>query len=983
LVLHGQPSSLNQAIISHGYHWDTILLTCERASDLQEFLPACRHVSRRIGLVVTDATEAHTAMQPGVDFVVAKGIETAGRVGTLSSTALTEQLLAFSTIPVWIWGGTDLPAAGMQLPEGVAGLILDWQLALLSESSVSQRLRFRLQHFQSNDTCLVRLGERHSLRVSASLARAAVDELQSLSLAKEQTSVSAITAICDRVDSDLDPALIGLDATYAKRIASEAGSLSKVLGRFKLAANRNTSSDKPTPAQPPLDIAIVGLGCLMPGATSIDQFWTNILEKRDLVQQVPADQFEIERWYDPDRKARDKTLGKWGGFLGDIPFNPLKYGIPPAALTSIEPGQLLALEVVEQALGDAGYLEANPHRERTSVVFGVSGGMGDLGQNYIVRSLLPQFLEKPDTALWEQLPEWTEDSFPGILPNVISGRISNRFDLGGENYTVDAACASSLAAVHLACRGLADGSSDLVICGGCDLVQGPFAYLCFSKAGALSPTGRSRVFDRDADGIAISEGLAAVVLKRLTDAERDGDRIYAVIRAVAGSSDGRNRGLTAPHPQGQLRALRRAYEMAGISPSTVELFEAHGTGTPVGDATEIESLSALLQEGAWQPGQAAVGSVKSIIGHTKSTAGVAGLIKAALALHHRIVPPTIHVHHPIVSSDSPLYVNADVRPWIRGAQPRRAGVSAFGFGGTNFHAVLEEHHGALPEKQRPTISHWPAELFLFSAQTVAQLCQRLRATAETLRKLSDLPNPVALSDLAYTLFLRSVEKQEESDWPCLAVVSSSIEQLVEQLTRSVDALQSGQPGKPNESLPREVYFRTGQASGVPVAVLFPGQGAQFPGMVQDLAIAFGEVSASFEQADSVLNGAFDRPLSRYVFPPAAFNDQQRTADLEQLQATQVAQPALGAAGLGLYRLLRNFGVRPSAAAGHSYGELVALCVAGSLSQSDLYRLSWARDGGVSAIIHHDRHCLTRWRSGHDGQRAGRARANPHLLRRAE
>ncbi|MBI4578847.1 MAG: nitronate monooxygenase, partial [Planctomycetes bacterium] len=453
-------------------------------------------------------------------------------------------------------------------------------------------------------------------------------------------------------------------------------------------ATAATASDR-TP--PPLDIAIVGMSCLLPGAKNLREFWNNVLAGRDAVSEVPPDRFNADDYYDADRSARDKCNSKWGGFLPDVVFDPLKYGIPPAAVPNIEPVQLLALEMIDQALRDAGYDGRNPYRERTSIILGAGGGMGELGTSYGVRSMLPRFVKNIGKDVWDALPEWTEDSFPGFLLNVIAGRAANRFDCGGVNYTVDAACASSLAAVYLACRELTDGTSDMVVTGGVDTMQHPFAFMAFAKTGALSPRGRSRTFDAGADGIAISEGLAAVVLKRREDAERDGDPIYAVIRGVAGGSDGRSKSMTAPCAHGQTRTVQRAYAQAGFSPATVELFEAHGTGTPLGDQTECEALSALLTREGAAPRSIAIGSVKSMIGHTKCAAGVVGLMKAALAISHRVLPPTIHVEQPNAKgglATGPLYVNSELRPWLRGRHPRRAGISAFGFGGSNFHAII-------------------------------------------------------------------------------------------------------------------------------------------------------------------------------------------------------------------------------------------------------------------------------------------------------
>ncbi|HLC21431.1 MAG TPA: beta-ketoacyl synthase N-terminal-like domain-containing protein, partial [Candidatus Methylomirabilis sp.] len=371
----------------------------------------------------------------------------------------------------------------------------------------------------------------------------------------------------------------------------------------------------------PSDIAIIGMSCILPKAPHLQAYWRNILNKVNAITEIPADRWDWTRYYDPDPKAKDKVYSKWGGFLDDVPFDPMSYGMPPSSLSSIEPLHLLTLEAVRAALKDAGYLDRPFDRERVSVILGTGLG-GDLGQLYGFRSFMPHFLgdsaSEMLTRLDDRLPQWTEDSFAGILPNVAAGRVANRFDLGGVNYTVDAACASSLAAVFLAVKELEGRTSDMVVVGGADTLQSPFSFLCFSKTYALSRSGQCRTFDEKADGIVISEGIGILILKRLADAERDGDRIYAVIKGVGGASDGRDKGLTAPRPEGQVRALRRAYAKAGVSPSTIGLIEAHGTGTVVGDRTELQSLSRVFEEANAAPQSCAIGSVKSMIGHTKN-----------------------------------------------------------------------------------------------------------------------------------------------------------------------------------------------------------------------------------------------------------------------------------------------------------------------------------------------------------------------------
>lgn len=381
---------------------------------------------------------------------------------------------------------------------------------------------------------------------------------------------------------------------------------------------------EPVAEGPGTRIAITGIGTILPGAAELSAYWENILDRVDAIQEVPERRWDWRRYFDPDRDARDKTYSKWGGFIDEVTFDPLHYGIPPNSMPSIEPLQLLALEVVRAALENAGFKDGvipDPEiRRKTCVIIGVGGGAGPMGQRYAVRSSLPAIEGRIPETSDARLPEWTEDSFPGILLNVIAGRVANRFDLGGVNFTVDAACGSSLAAVMMASRELESGAASMAIVGGVDSFQNPFDFIAFSKTRALSPRGRCRTFDAGADGIAISEGLAVMVMRPLEAAEAAGDRIFAVLRGVAGASDGRDLSLTAPRPEGQQETLRRAYDRAGISPGTVSLVEAHGTGTVVGDRTEIESLSAVFAEARSDLQYCGVGSVKSMIGHTKDTA---------------------------------------------------------------------------------------------------------------------------------------------------------------------------------------------------------------------------------------------------------------------------------------------------------------------------------------------------------------------------
>jgi acyl transferase domain-containing protein/NAD(P)H-dependent flavin oxidoreductase YrpB (nitropropane dioxygenase family)/NAD(P)-dependent dehydrogenase (short-subunit alcohol dehydrogenase family)/acyl carrier protein len=686
-------------------------------------------------------------------------------------------------------------------------------------------------------------------------------------------------------------------------------------------------------------IAIVGMACHLPGAADLVQYWSSILRRHDAIEEVPSDRWPSALFYDPDPKAPDRSVSKWGGFMGPIRFDPLTYGTPPASLSAIEPVQLILMEVTRKALADAGYDRRPFAREKTAVILGFPSGILDLAQSYITRCLTELELNRMpglDPAVREQLmdhirrtvPELTEDSFPGILGNVAAGRLANRFDLAGPNFTVDAACACSLAGLQAAIQELRYGTSDMALLGAAETGQTIFSYLLFSKTGALSPSGRCRPFDAGADGIAISEGVAMLVLKRLADAERDGDRIYSVLRSVGASSDGRERSLTAPAVRGQTRAVLRAYERLEFSPSSVELVEAHGTGTVLGDRTETETLRTILQSGGSRAQSCALGSVKSQIGHTKGTAGLAGLIKVALALHHRILPPTLveDAAPALRDRSSPLYLNTRARPWFHAdSSPRRAGVSAFGFGGTNFHAVVEEYG-----KHSTALQDRPAELFVFRAASRGELASQL---TELERRLAEV-GQVRLVELAEALSGEAAKRHGDSR---LAIVAKDLEGLRAQLTAAASKLSRNEPFSPVEP----VAFGEAPTPGS-LAFLFPGQGSQYLNMLGELALCFPLVREVFEAADLVLNGALPKRLTEVVFPPPAYSPSEETEQSRILNQTWFAQPAMGAAGWALFSLLKEAGIEPDVVAGHSYGEYVALCAAGTLSFSELMRVSEQR-----------------------------------------
>jgi len=720
--------------------------------------------------------------------------------------------------------------------------------------------------------------------------------------------------------------------------ASEATLDAMVRGRDELrasaTASRQSQDAKPqdTADEP---IAIVGMGAMFPEAPSLEAFWRLLRTAKDAVKDVPASHWSVADYYDADPHAPDKTYAKRGAFLAPHAFDPTEFGIPPSILEATDTSQLLGLVVARMALEDAGYGEGRAwDRSRASVILGVTGtqelviALGSrLGHPKWKKALLEAGI---DEALASEVVErigreyvgWQESSFPGLLGNVVAGRIANRLDLGGTNCVLDAACASSLAAVHLAVLELRARTSDLVLTGGVDCLNDIFMHMCFSKTPALSPTGDVRPFSDQADGTLLGEGLGMVALKRLSDAERDGDRVYACIVGVGTASDGRAKSVYAPLPAGQARALRAAYAQAKVRPREIGLLEAHGTGTKAGDLAEVEALRTVYREDSSDPAWCALGTVKSQLGHTKAAAGAAGMMKAALALHHKVLPPTLKVDRPHPSmqiEESPFAISGEAQPWISDAGKKRlAGVSSFGFGGSNFHVVMAEQG---TERALPA---WDGsiELVALSAPDAAGIA----AQAKDLLALSDAHRPAGVARARETFDVRRPHR-------LLAVVTTGsdlralLEPALARITSAPEtAFQLSADGD-------TVTYGVGPKAGS-VALLFPGQGAQHVGMLRELACIFPELLEPL---------AAHPDLGRAIYPLATFDEAVRERRETALTRTDVAQPAIGLVSRGLHDLLtRRFGIQPAFAAGHSYGELVALHAAGVLTAEGLDRASRAR-----------------------------------------
>jgi acyl transferase domain-containing protein len=683
-------------------------------------------------------------------------------------------------------------------------------------------------------------------------------------------------------------------------------------------------------------IAIVGMAGVFPGAPDVHRYWQNILAKVDATGDPPPE-WEAELYLDADAKTDDHPYCVRGGYLGPLAeFSPSELGVMPSSVDGTEPDHFLALRAAHEALLDAGITPGSIDGTRTEVIVGrgtyVNRGNTTVVQHAVMLDQVlrilkqlhpehtPEELAEIRKGLKASLPPFHAETAAGLVPNIITGRIANRLDCMGPNYIVDAACASSIVAVDHAMRDLLGGRCDVAIAGGVHASTPPPIVTIFCQLKAISPKGRIRPFSEDADGTLLGEGAGMVVLKRLEDAERDGDRIYAVLRGVGVASDGRAVGLLAPRLEGEELALRRAYDEAGVAPASVGLIEAHGTATTVGDAVEVEALGRVFGGRRGALPRCALGSVKSMVGHLMPASGIAGLIKTALALHHRVLPPTVCDRpNPKLGLDrTDFYLNTEARPWIHaGPEPRRAGVNAFGFGGINAHAVLEEYVGPAPAPAS-SLRDWDSELFLVTAASR----EALAGEADALRATLESATGAALRDLAYTL--NTTRPLQASR---LAIVASSVEELRAKLERAAKKLRD-----PRTKRIREVdgvyWFPRPLAAEGKVAFVFPGEGSQYTNMLADLCMHFPEVRAAFDFMDRAFA---DHPRgylpSDVVFPRASEAQ-------ERLFGMDAGAEAVFTANQALAALLTALGIRPDAVVGHSTGEHSALLVAGAVTVRD-------------------------------------------------
>ncbi|MBA3015728.1 MAG: polyketide synthase dehydratase domain-containing protein [Proteobacteria bacterium] len=688
------------------------------------------------------------------------------------------------------------------------------------------------------------------------------------------------------------------------------------------------------------DIAIVGMACFFPKAPSLQAFWHNIVAGVDAIGEAPSTNL-LHQVYDPDSTANDRVYSRMGGFLDHLPpFRPSEFGVMPRAIDGAEPEHFMALQVAYAAMVDAGFPTLPINREKTEVILGrgtyVNRGFMSAMQHSVVidqtiallRQLHPEYTDTDLALLKEklkiQLPPFSPETAPGLCHNLVAGLIANRLDLHGRNLVMDAACASCLLALEIATDDLTLHKCDAAIVGGVQISTHAPIHMIFSHLGALSRQPHLKPFDQNADGTMLGEGIGMIVVKRLSDAIRDQHRIYAVIKGVGSSSDGRGSGLLAPRLDGEVLALRRAYDAAGIDPKTIELIEAHGTGIPLGDATEIKALRTVFGSRDEMSSRCAIGTVKSMIGHLIPAAGIAGIIKTALALHHKVLPPTLYCDTPnpdLHLEETPFYINTETRPWIHGHEgyPRRSGVNAFGFGGINSHVVLEEHHEN-NQIEQGLDSEWEAELFVFSGSTRDTLIRTIQNFSTWL----DSPQALAssLADMSFT-----VNSKLEKDGPRLAMIVNNRSDLEKKL-RHVLKILADPARKQIKDRSGLFFFEDQLAPNGKVAFLFPGEGSQYVNMLADLCRYFPEARSCFDLLDRAYAGLQNGLLpSSFIFPPPGEHHEAEKTIFTMAGAAD----AVSTANRALFRILTDLSIRPDAVVGHSTGELAALEAAGAVT----------------------------------------------------
>ncbi|MFT3840497.1 MAG: aminotransferase class I/II-fold pyridoxal phosphate-dependent enzyme [Myxococcaceae bacterium] len=733
----------------------------------------------------------------------------------------------------------------------------------------------------------------------------------------------------------------------------------------------------------PSDIAVVGMACKFPHARDLNELWRVVKEGEVTFEEIPAERWNHASFFDAtDVRAADKTYVRKGAFIeGHKEFAALHYGLAPRRVQVMDPQQRLLIEAVRQAMQDAGFESRGFDKPNAGVFFGISANehRDTLSARMRVQELIDgHYGDKLSPAEAEALKAAVSDVVPmrafsiaGNLLNMSAAAVSQTFDFGGPSFTIDAACSSALVAIHEAAVNLRAGQCNVAFAGGVYLNLHPDNLVGFSRIGAISPTGICRPFDARADGFVMGEGVGVVVLKRFEDAKRDGDRIYAVIKGSGCNNDGRGEGPMTPRPEGQMEAMSRAHRQTDFPVESIGLVETHGTATTVGDVVEVGALKRFFEERAGhQLGEpyCYLSSIKANVGHTMSAAGVAGFIKATLALYHRTIPPQPsceELNPKLELEHSPFKIAREATPW-NSKGPRRAAVSSFGFGGTNAHVLLEEGAPVNPlltgeGRERAALRGevTQPELFLLSAPNANLLAAYAKSVAAEVERTKP-----AVADVSAALLNRAAFEAR------LAFTATTREDLLAKLRSAADAILAA----PAESRSGpEFAFSPASTTAPKLAFLFPGQGAQRVGLLREVVERIPGLRERLTQLDVAAKTEAGASIVDALYPRAPYDT---TAAQAHLTRTEICQPAMAALGIALGEWLRSIGLEPHALLGHSLGEFAAASVAGMLTGEEAVKLVAKRgalmnglklaDNGTMLAVMSDRATVESAMAGIDG-----------------
>ncbi|MFZ5988671.1 MAG: SDR family NAD(P)-dependent oxidoreductase [Bacillota bacterium] len=705
-------------------------------------------------------------------------------------------------------------------------------------------------------------------------------------------------------------------------------------------------------------IAIVGMGALFPDANNINLFWNNILSKKVSIKEVPDSVFDKGIFYNPNVLGKinknDKSYTKIAAIVDVDNYADLtkKFKIPPTVAEHMDPNQHVAIYCVDQALQSLA--NSNINKERAAVIMGI-GAPGRRYDNIIRRTFyerVEEYLrhnsklnsnlelsemdellkELAKITLKDSIPI-TEDSAPGMLQSITAARITNLFDFYGPSYTVDAACASALAAATSGITGLLNGEYDVLVTGGVDVTLDETPFVVFSAINALSPSG-CFPFDSRANGFVTGLGGGALILKRLGDAIRDGDRIYALISGFGQGSDGKGKYIAAPNEEGQVRVVQNALSMAGYHVDTIEYIEAHGTGTTVGDVVELGALKKAFQAlGATKQNYCGVGSVKSNIGHLRYASGAPGLIKASLALYNKVLPPTanIQIINPKLKLEgSPFYILTDEKPWQENSSyPRRANVSAYGFGGADYHITLEEFRPEFLKKTyslsktaqavKTSLSNEEAdslpEVVFFSGDSIEEIKESCIRFIESYKDSLDFGSAVLYNN-------SSISSKKDLR---LAFCINSMKELMERYNLFDEFTKQGKLDNTQALNLKGIYFGKGEAvTSDKVTWMFPGQASQYPNMLKGIYETYPIVESLYMQVDAVWKAKYGYDITSLIF-----GSEEEYLEKE-LKNTKNTHPAVFLSSIAMYKLLSESGLKADYMIGHSLGEVSALYASGML-----------------------------------------------------